>query len=103
MQLYSRIRVEQFLADHAEEYADWMDERDRYVAIFQENRDAIAIGQERYLEQRRKRKDQQRMCLRCASGCATNRGFLCAIYPLGLEDWQIPCSDEVERRQQLAH
>lgn len=98
MRLYSRKRVEQFLADHAEEYANWMDERDRYVAIFDQNREAIIQGQERYLEQRRKRKDQQRICLRCASGCATNRGFLCAIYPMGLEDWQIPCSDFVERR-----
>lgn len=97
MRLYSRIRVEQFLADHAEEYANWMDERDRYVAIFERHKNAISLGQERYQEVRRKRKEQQMRCLKCASGCATNRGFLCAIYPMGLEDWQIPCADEVAR------
>ncbi|MFP4101227.1 hypothetical protein [Coleofasciculus sp.] len=97
MQLYSRQRVERFLADHAEEYSQWLDERDRYVAIFSSNREAIAQGHERYLEARSKRKAQQQRCLRCASGCATRQGFLCAIYPMGLEDWQIPCDDFVAR------
>src|ERR671933_873491 len=97
MQLYSRIRVERFLADHADEYSQWMDERDRCVAIFERHKDAIAQGRTRYLEQRRKRKEQTRQCLRCASGCATNRGFLCAIHPLGLENWLLPCADFAER------
>jgi len=29
MQLYSKQRVEAFLAEHAEEYARWLDERER--------------------------------------------------------------------------
>ncbi|MEQ8463992.1 hypothetical protein [Coleofasciculus sp. E1-EBD-02] len=74
-----------------------MDKRDRYVTKFQENREAIVQGQQRYLEQQLQKRNQQRMCLRCASGCATNQGFLCVIYPLGLEDWQIPCADFTPR------
>ncbi|MFP5274080.1 hypothetical protein [Coleofasciculus sp.] len=97
MQLYSRQRVENFLADHAEEYSQWLDRRDRYVAIFKANTEAIKQGHTKYLEIKNKRKTQQKQCLKCASGCATSQGFLCAIYPVGLEDWQMPCSDFVAR------
>lgn len=93
MRLYSRQRVEAFLAENVEEYCDWLENRERYVAIFEANREAIEQGRDRYLEVRKKRSLQQRNCLKCASGCATSQGFLCAIYPLGLEDWQIPCAD----------
>lgn len=41
MQLHSRQRVERF-ADPAEEYAQWMDERDRCVAIFERHKDVIS-------------------------------------------------------------
>lgn len=93
MCLYSRQRVEAFLAKNAEEYCRWLDERDRYVAIFEANREAIERGRDRYLGIKEGRSSQQRKCLRCASGCATPTGFLCAIHPLGLEEWQIPCVD----------
>ncbi len=97
MQLYSRQRVEKLLADNAEEYAKWMDDREKYVAIFEANREAIKEGQSRYLEVKNKRRNQMEQCLRCASGCATGRGFICVIYPKGLEDSQIPCIDFRER------
>lgn len=97
MQLYSRQRVERFLADRAEEYAKWLSDRDRYVAIFEINRDKIERGRERARSEKKKRLAQTKKCLRCASGCALPQGFLCAIHPMGLEEHQIPCPDFVER------
>ncbi|WP_088893149.1 hypothetical protein [Leptolyngbya ohadii] len=133
MQLYSRQRVEAFLAENAEEYAQWLFERDRYVAIFEQNREAIEAGrsaavqsrrvarqielelrrvqqeaerierrqrleqlrqeQEAIWEREEPRRAQMAKCLRCVSGCALPNGFLCAIYPMGLEDHQVPCPD----------
>lgn len=98
MQLYSRQRVEAKLAELAEEYAQWLDERDRYIAIFEKNRAAIVTGQAEYQKQKRHRRDQTQRCLQCASGCATSQGFLCAIHPMGLEVHQIPCPDWRERK-----
>lgn len=101
MQLYSKQRVEAFLADNAEEYATWLDERDRYVLIFELNREAIEAGRaaankNRQTEKQAK-KDQTALCLRCASGCAMPKGFLCAIHPMGLDLHQIPCPDWTAR------
>lgn len=53
MKLYSRQRVEAFLAENAEEYAQWLSERDRYVAIFEQNREVIAAGRARANQHRR--------------------------------------------------
>lgn len=53
MQLYSRQRVETFLAENAEEYAQWLSERDRYVAIFEQNKEAIAAGRAAAIQSRR--------------------------------------------------
>lgn len=99
MRLYSRQRVEQFLADNAKEYSEWLDERDKYIAIFEEKKEVIAQCRERHLEIKRQRKEQQIQCFQCASGCALGRGFICAIYPKGLEDYQIPCVDFVDRKK----
>lgn len=41
MFLYKQSRVEQFLAENAEEYAKWLVDRDRCVAIFEANREKI--------------------------------------------------------------
>lgn len=138
MKLYSRQRVEAFLAQHAEEYALWLSKRDRYIAIFEQNREAIEAGRAAAVQARRQarqaevelrrtqqeaarlerqlqwealraqrdaqweadqpKREQMARCLRCASGCATGAGFLCAIYPMGLEEHQIPCPDWQERR-----
>ena len=97
MQLYSKQRVEAFLADNAEEYALWLDERDRYLVIFELNRKKIEAGQQRLREKKQRIREQQLKCLRCASGCATPKGFLCAIHPLGLDEHQIPCADWTSR------
>lgn len=101
MKLYSKQRVEAFLAENAEEYACWLDERDRYVLIFELNREAIEAGRaaankNRQTEKQAK-KEQTALCLRCASGCAMPKGFLCAIHPMGLELNQIPCPDWLAR------
>ncbi|MBO3463824.1 hypothetical protein G7B40_001340 [Aetokthonos hydrillicola Thurmond2011] len=88
-QLFSRQRVEQFLAENAEEYSKWLDRRDKYLAIFEVNKDKI-------FERRNLIKEQTIKCLRCASGCSTPQGFLCAIYPTGVK--YMPCPDWVERK-----
>ncbi|MCC5640639.1 hypothetical protein LC593_33370 [Nostoc sp. CHAB 5844] len=106
IKLYSRKRIEKFLADNAEKYAEWLDKRDRYIAIFEANKDKILAGFNAYKERcevikkdaedmRKKIKEQTKMCLKCASGCSTPQGFLCVIHPMGLLD--IPCSDFQER------
>lgn len=109
MHLYSRQRVEKFLADNAENYAKWLDERDRYIAIFEQNREAIllaqrsaiAAGKARVKEEKQKQKqllrEQTARCLKCVYGAAFSGGFLCAVYPSGLELYQIPCQDWTER------
>lgn len=51
MHLYSQQRVEAFLAEHAQEYARWLDERDRYVQIFEINRQCIEAGKIKKREQ----------------------------------------------------
>lgn len=84
IQLFSRKRIEAFLAENAEDYSNWLDRRDKYIAIFEQNKDKINA----------KRK-QEKLCLKCASGCATSEGFLCAIHPLGLNIF--PCPDWQER------
>ena len=114
--LYSKQRVEKFLADNAEEYATWLDERDRYLEIFEQNREKILAGAAKAVETRKfnkyvklakpiadqfdwdssKRlvKEQMVKCLKCVSGKVMNRGFLCAIHPTGLDpQTQIPCKD----------
>ncbi|NDJ20948.1 hypothetical protein GS682_04670 [Nostoc sp. B(2019)] len=88
IKLYSRKRVEQFLANNAEEYAEWLDKRDKYIAIFEANKDKI-------FAKRNAAKEQTKMCLKCASGCSAPEGFLCAIHPMGLID--MPCPDFSER------
>ncbi|MCC5636329.1 hypothetical protein LC593_10755 [Nostoc sp. CHAB 5844] len=106
IKLYSRKRIEFFLADNAEEYAEWLDKRDKYIAIFEANKDKILAGMNAYKERqetirkeseaiRQKVKEQTRKCLKCASGCSLSNGFFCAIHPMGLVD--LPCPDFQER------
>jgi hypothetical protein len=97
IQLFSRQRVEQFLAENAEKYAKWMDKRDRYLALFEKYREKIQEGQARYQEHKKAIAEQTTLCLQCASGCATECGFLCAIYPMGVP--VIPCPDWMDRAQ----
>ena len=44
MQLYSKQRVETFLAKNALKYAQWLDERDRFIVIFELNSEWIEAG-----------------------------------------------------------
>ncbi|MBD2489036.1 hypothetical protein [Aulosira sp. FACHB-615] len=88
IKLYSRQRVEKFLADHAEEYAEWLDKRDKHIAIFENNKDKI-------FAKRNAIKEQTKLCLKCASGCSLEKGIFCAIHPMGLLD--MPCPDFKER------
>lgn len=91
IKLYSRKRLEKFLADNAEDYCIWLDKRDTYVAIFEKNRDKIAQVRDLI-------RNQQKMCLRCASSCALEKGLFCVIHPTGLERYQMPCQDFYERK-----
>ncbi|MDJ0579641.1 hypothetical protein [Crocosphaera sp.] len=88
MQLYSRQRVEKYLADHAEKYAKWLDKRDKLVDHYYKFKDKI--------EAKRK---QKKMCNTCRSGItfSTDKGkqFLCVIHPTGLEF--LPCPDFSEK------
>ncbi|MUH00828.1 hypothetical protein F7734_54590 [Scytonema sp. UIC 10036] len=88
IQLYSRQRVEAFLAENATEYAHWLDKREKHLAIFEANKDKI-------FERRNLIKEQTAKCLRCASGCSLPDGFFCAIHPTGVQ--YMPCPDWVER------
>ncbi|MBH8566708.1 hypothetical protein I8748_31930 [Nostoc sp. CENA67] len=88
IKLYSRKRIEKFLADNAEQYAKWLDERDKYIAIFEANKDKI-------FAKRNLVKEQTKMCLKCASGCSLGKGFFCVIHPMGLLD--MPCHDYQEK------
>ena len=92
IKLYSRKRIDNFLADNAEKYAEWLDKRDKYISIFEANRDKI-------FAKRNIIKDQTKMCLKCASGCSAPDGFLCAIHPMGLLD--MPCRDFQERNNTI--
>lgn len=95
MKLYSRQRVEEFLALHAEDYARWLDERDRYLAIAEAQKPHREAARAEAKKQKQLVADQTARCLKCASGCATPHGFLCAIYPMGFPC--IPCPDWQER------
>ncbi len=88
IQLYSRQRVEKFLAENAEAYAQWLDKRDKYLAIFEANKEKI-------FAKRNLIKEQAARCLKCASGVAMDKGFFCAVHPLGQEN--LPCPDWFEK------
>ena len=109
---YSRYRVEQFLKDNAEAYAKHLAQYDRYLAIFNANKDKIAAGRKKakaikqmgtkgkVLVQQFKWNpkdpgiyEQCVKCLTCASSKVSNSGFLCAIHPLGLDLESFPCPD----------
>lgn len=121
MQWFSSARVETFLAENAEEYAAWLITRKRKVEIYEENREAIQAGADEWratqIARRQNRSQEPNLlaflrdyreedkkliekqvysCLSCASGCAFNAGFLCAIYPSGPSN--IPCPDYCRRR-----
>lgn len=125
MKLYSRKRIESFLAQNAVDYANWLIKRDKNIEIYEANREAIKEGAAQYRKQQRIAKEQEVIiknnrplfkfvsafqgegidnavittqimnCLNCCSGCAYERGFLCAIYPSGLS--RIPCPEYKER------
>lgn len=135
MKLYSRKRVEKFLAENAVDYANWLIKRDKNIEIYKANKEQIQAGAARYREEQRiVRREARRVeysmrqtshqealidgnrtlssfvksfreegidnitittqikcCLTCASGCAYQKGFLCAIHPSGPS--QLPCPD----------
>jgi hypothetical protein len=79
MQLYLRDRVEAFLADRADEYAAWLENRNKRVEI------ARAIS----AQAKKKRilvREQTQKCLTCASSWVRDGGFWCAIHPKGWLD-----------------
>ena len=118
VQLYSRKRVEKFLADHAEIYLNHLAKRQTYLAIFEKNRDKllspksrkkaqetkklkqkvpIVLKQYKWDENNKKVALQSLQCLRCAYGVVGGSGFLCSVNPLGLDVDQLPCKDWEEK------
>lgn len=59
MCLYSRKRVENFLANNAHEYAKWLSDRDRHVAHFFLHHEAIRAGQQRSIIERREQRQRE--------------------------------------------
>lgn len=100
VKLYSKRRVETFLAENAEEYAAWLVRREKYLEIFEANKERILsaakVSREKKLEEKRILQEQMTLCFRCASGASTPQGFLCVIYPTVQK---IPCPDWTPRRQ----
>ena len=118
VKLYSRYRVEKFLDDNADAYSLHLSKRDKYLAIFEKNKDKLLSPKSRQKARETKRLKkkvhkvvnqfnwddnkkivitQSIQCLKCASGIATNFGFLCAINPCGLDLEQMPCKDWKEK------
>lgn len=90
MHLYSKQRVEKFLADNAEKYSIWLDKRDQYLKIFEANKEKI-------FRNRNLIKEQTKQCVQCASSATIKNGVFCAIYPLGLPVDKMPCKDFKKR------
>ncbi len=86
IKLYSKKRVEHFLAENAEEYSNWLDKRDKLLQIFEINREKI-------FKSRNLIREQTKQCMKCKSGEAFEDGFLCAIHPTGLPVEKMPCQD----------
>ena len=93
--LYSRKRIEKFLADNSEEYCLWLDKRENYVAR--------ALPLLKLVESKKLQKEQRKRCLKCASSCMTEKGLLCAIHPIGLPVDKLPCPDFVEGKLSYLH
>lgn len=116
--LYSRSRIEGFLSQYAEEYANHLEKRNVYLAIFEKNKDKLLSPQAR-AKAKQTRKDKKKVkpvvrefgwdannklvreqslrCLRCASGTVMGSGYFCAINPEGLTVEQLPCPDWAAR------
>lgn len=118
VQLYSRKRIEKFLSDNAEAYIKHLSKYQKYLAIFEKNKDKLLSPESRKKAQATKKvkkkipnvvrqhgwdKNNKKMikqsiqCLKCACGVVLNGGFLCAINPY-LDLQQIPCQDWQERK-----
>ena len=118
VKLFSRRRIEKFLEDNAEIYIKHLERRDKYLAIFEANKDKLLSPKSRQKAQETKRLkkkgrlvvdqfnwdnkkrivlEQSVRCLKCASGITMNGGFFCAINPFGLDLEQIPCQDWQKR------
>lgn len=125
--LYSRHRVEEFIADNAQEYAEWLTKRDRYIAIFNDNREKILAGLARATEVKKAQakekkqlreaqqiaykfhwnkeeniiKQQMIACLTCSYsslyGYGKDEDFLCSVHPKGISIEQMPCRDFSEK------
>lgn len=80
IQLFDQQRVEMFLAEHEEEYKNWLQRR----AKLSESSKVTAAA-------RRRREQQAKDCACCSSSCIVIQSFFCAIYPFG--PTELPCPD----------
>ena len=99
VKLYSQKRIDTFLSENAEEYSKWLIKRDKYLQIFEDNREKILEAarqsREKKLSEKQKLEIQMKLCFKCASGASTPQGFLCAIHPIVKQN---PCPDWTDRR-----
>jgi hypothetical protein len=74
MRMYAILRIERFLSEQAQEYANWLEGRGKRLEIA---RQTVAKSQ----VTKDKLKTQTKQCLECASHSALIGGTCCAIYP----------------------
>ncbi len=89
MQLFSRQRVEEFIANNAQEYAKWLEKRDKLVDHYHKYKDKITA-----------KREQKKLCDRCKCGTtfmSEDKGeqFLCVVHTQGLES--VPCPDFLDK------
>ena len=110
--LYSRKRVEQFIAENVDEYVEWLDKRDKYIEIFEQNREKILAGIKLNKEAKTAKivadtwqlddskkivKEQMVKCFTCTYGYGTRKGFVCNAFHTNLRIDQMPCPDWEEK------
>lgn len=93
MQVYSRNRVETFLAENAAEYVEYLEKKRKLPQVFDHLNSAIElVGEiEDLVATRTIAVGQYQKCLSCACGAVIPNGFLCTVHYQELK--QIPCLD----------
>ncbi|NET47011.1 hypothetical protein [Okeania sp. SIO2B3] len=79
MKLYKISRVRDFLKANAEEYAEWLVKRDKFVINSKRLAEKRKIAKER-------RSHQNELCLKCQSSTFLDDGIFCAVHPMGLPE-----------------
>ncbi|NER01359.1 MAG: hypothetical protein F6K17_01320 [Okeania sp. SIO3C4] len=79
MKLYKISRVRGFLKTNAEDYAQWLVRREKFVIHSKRFAEKHKIARER-------RSHQNELCLKCRSSTFLENGIFCAVHPIGLPE-----------------